>query len=144
MSDPLSIIAGIAGIACAGAQLSLSLYEITNRLINAPKEIANVAKELAHLASIFEHLWTTLEKNQKLIKEELIVTTVETLSRFEALQKDVKDIISKCSRFDHLKWLFKRERVASLIAKVDAVKVNLNLLLSIVQIAVTVSTRSKK
>jgi hypothetical protein len=125
MSDPLSILAGIAGVSAVGVQLSVSLYEICNRLITAPKEIADVASELAGLASIFEQLRTTLNENRKLFKEQLIVTASETLFRFEALQKDVMDIIaniSKCERpFERFKWLFKESRVASLMAKVNAV-----------------------
>ena len=148
MSDPLSILAGIAGVSAVGVQLSISLYEISNRLITAPKEVADIASELACLASIFDQLKTTLEANRKLVRDQLIVTASETLSRFDALQKDVTDIVAnvrKCDRpFERLKWLFKESRIASLMAKVNAVKASLNLLVSIIQIAVTVSVGARK
>lgn len=148
MSDPLSILAAIAGVSAVGVQLSLSLYEISNRLITAPKEVADIASELACLASIFDQLKISLEQNRKLVKDQLIVTTNETLSRFDALQKDVTDIVAnvrKCDRpFERLIWLFKESRIASLMAKVNALKASLNLLVSIIQIAVTASASKRK
>ena len=142
--DPFSIVAGIAGICCAGAQLSRSLYEISNRLINAPKEIADIALDLAQLGVIFEHLRTALESNRELVKDELLATVKETLSRFEALQGDVKHFITSAKRFERLRWLFKRERVAALMVKVSAVRSNLNMLVSIVQVAITINIGNKK
>lgn len=148
MSDPLSVLAAIAGVSAVGVQLSLSLYEISNRLITAPKEVADIASELACLASIFDQLKISLEQNRKLVKDQLIVTTNETLSRFDALQKDVTDIVAnvrKCDRpFERLIWLFKESRIASLMAKVNALKASLNLLVSIIQIAVTASASKRK
>jgi hypothetical protein len=144
MADPFSVIAGIAGVACAGTQLSVALYEVYNRLINAPKEIAEIASELANLGSIFEHLRATLEVNKKLLKKKLMITVEETLSRFRALQEDVKETMLNAKKFERLRWLFRRERVAALMAKVGAVRSNLNMLLSIVQIAITNHRREKK
>ncbi|TID14338.1 hypothetical protein E6O75_ATG09417 [Venturia nashicola] len=148
MSDPFSIIAGIAGVSAVGVQLSISLYEISNKLITAPKEIADIASELASLASVFDQLKTTLDANRKLVKDQLIVTASETLTRFDALQKDITEIIAsvgKCDRpWERLKWLFKESRIASLMAKVNAVKASLHLLVSIIQIAVTVSVGARK
>lgn len=148
MSDPFSIIAGIAGVSAVGVQLSISLYEISNKLITAPKELADIASELACLAGIFDQLNTILDDNRKLVRPQLIVTAKETLTRFDALQKDVTDIvvnIGKCDKpWERLKWLFKESRIASLMAKVNAVKASLNLLVSIIQIAVTVSVNTRK
>lgn len=148
MSDPFSIIAGIAGVSAVGVQLSISLYEISNKLITAPKEIADIASELAYLASIFDQLKSTLDDNRKLVRDQLIVTARETLGRFDALQKDITEIVANVGKGDapweRLKWLFKDSRIASLMAKVNAVKASLNLLVSIIQIAVTVSTGTRK
>lgn len=148
MSDPFSIIAGIAGVSAVGVQLSISLYEISNKLITAPKELADIASELACLAGIFDQLNTILDDNRKLVRPQLIVTAKETLTRFDALQKDVTDIVvnvGKCDKpWERLKWLFKESRIASLMAKVNAVKASLNLLVSIIQIAVTVSVNTRK
>jgi hypothetical protein len=144
MTDPLSVLAGIAGVAAVGVQLSLSLYEISNRLINAPKEVAEVASELSSLASILELLGTTLDSSKRMIKKEMEDTARETVARFEVLQKDIVEIITKASHIRHLRWLFTSSRVRELMVKVHTVKSSLQLLLSIIQLAIVVKSGNKK
>lgn len=144
MSDPLSVLAGIAGVAAVGVQLSLSLYEISNRLINAPREIAEVASELSSLATILKLLGSTLESSKRMFKEEMETTARETIARFEILQKDVVGIITKASHIKHLRWLFTSSRVRELMVKVHTVKSSLQLLLSIIQLAIVVKSGSKR
>jgi hypothetical protein len=142
MADPLSaigILANVAAVATAGIQLSQSLYEISKRLINAPKEVAEVAGEIALLSGIIGHLGDVLNEAKKLCKPELLQNAKEILDRFGNLQNDIKDIIRKIHGFERLKYAFGFSNLPLLMAKVNALKSFVLLVVSTVQLSVTTS-----
>jgi hypothetical protein len=144
MANPLSVPASIAHVAAVGVQLSLSLYEISNRLINAPKEVAEVASELSSLASILDLLGPTLDSSKPMIRRKMEDTVYETVARFEVLQKDIVEFITKASHIKYLQWLFTSSRVRELMAKLHTVRSSLQLLLSIIQLANVVKSGNKQ
>lgn len=131
----IGIIASVAGIAQAGVQLSQSLYHIANRLVNAPKQVAEVADELTLLSNIFQNLGETLNKARKLCKEDIIRHAESILRRFESLQKDVTELVKKIKGIEQLKYAFGMSSISDLMAKIEALKSSMCLLLSTMHVA---------
>jgi hypothetical protein len=138
MADPLSILASVAGVATAGTQLSLGLYKISNRLLNAPSEIAALAQELSLISSTTLHLEELVKNSRILAKTELLTITQAILSRFTKLQKDLRDIIkdiAKSKKSKRLKWAFQHTKIQDVLLKINSLKALLMLAVSILQVA---------
>jgi hypothetical protein len=136
MAEAIGLIESVAGISQAGVQLSQSLYLIATRLVNAPKQVAEVADELALLSKIFGNLGETLKKARKLCKEEIISNAKSILMKFDALQKDVTELIKKIRGFEGLKYAFGSSCILDLMAKIAALKSSMCLLLSTLKVAI--------
>ena len=53
MADPLSVAAGILGLATAGAKLSLTFFDFASQLGSAGKDINMVAEELTLFGQVY-------------------------------------------------------------------------------------------
>ncbi|KAJ9646362.1 hypothetical protein H2199_002411 [Coniosporium tulheliwenetii] len=135
MADPVSIVASAAGIAAAGVQLSLSLYQITETVIHAPKEIGEIATEISLLATILERLGTVLEEGEDVYKPRLVSDTKSILSKFDSVQKEVQKLVSKSRKLKRLWWMFQSGKVKGLMSKIEALKSAMNLVLWTLQMA---------
>lgn len=140
----VGILANVAAVSNAGIQISQSLYEISKRLINAPKEIAEVALEVAHLSEMVKILGDVLKSAEKLVKPELLQNAKEILTRFENIQKDIKDIVQRGARgFHRLKLAFGWTTLSQLVGKLNALKSSLSLVINVLQLSI-VAKRVKK
>lgn len=139
MMDPLSVIASIAGVATAATQLSIALYTISNRLLNAPKEISEMATELSLICAVVRELSGLLERNKKMIKPELYNTTQDIIERVEALRVDIHNIVSGVKEARHgkaLRWVFKHPQIKDIYIKINSLKTLLHLAVTTVQVAI--------
>ncbi|CAJ2503471.1 Uu.00g108650.m01.CDS01 [Anthostomella pinea] len=70
--DPLSIIAGIAGISQAGASLSRVLYDMISAARNAPKEMTDMARGISELSTILDELRRILRNGKDVYRRKLL------------------------------------------------------------------------
>jgi len=137
--DPLSIVASVAGVATAATQLSIALYTISNRLLNAPKEISEMATELSLICAVIRELSGLLERNKKLVKSDLVTTTKEIIVRVDALHLDIKHILTGVRDSRHgraLKWAFRHPQIKDIYIKMNSLKTLLHLAVTTVQVAI--------
>ena len=141
----VGILANVAAVATAGIQISQSLYKISKRLINAPKEISDVAWEIAHLSDMVEILGDVLKSAKKLLKPELLQNAKEILTRFEKIQKDIKDIVQRGAHgFDRLRLAFGWTTLPRLMGKLNALKTSLSLVINTLQFSIVAKRANKK
>ena len=138
--DPASIV----GVCLAGAQLSSSLYKFVRKVVDAPKEIAEIASDLKDVSSVFRQLSATIEAHASLIEDELIETARKVLVRFQDLQRDIKEIISKTSRLRRPKWLFDRDRATGLVVRVKVLKDLIHIMISTAHFAISADAASER
>ncbi|KAH6649516.1 hypothetical protein F5144DRAFT_607669 [Chaetomium tenue] len=52
--DPLSLLAGIAGVATAGIQVSKAIYDLVSTIRGTPKEISDIARGVSDLSMVWK------------------------------------------------------------------------------------------
>lgn len=141
----VGILANLAAVGAAGVQISKSLYKISKRLINAPKEIAEVAWEITSLSDMVEVLGDVLKNAEKLLKPQLLQNAKDILTRFEEIQKDIKDIIKRGAHgFERLRLAFGWTTLSQLLGKLNALKSSLSLIINMSQLSIVAKRASKK
>jgi hypothetical protein len=151
MADPLSIIAGIAGIAAASIQLANSIHRICEKMKHAPQEIQQVASNITSLTLILEDVADIIKiaKEKSVYKPRVLHETKSILGRFERVQAEVRKIVDaqRSSIRGRFRWLFKASRIAELLMEMEGLKSGLQLIISIVHFAMerkTSTSDSKK
>ncbi|KAJ8110392.1 hypothetical protein OPT61_g6761 [Boeremia exigua] len=115
MADPLSIIAGIVGVAVASAQLANKVHDFTDKVKNAPSQMHDIASEMSHLSGIIKLLATVLEEGSGAYKPQNSGTFgIRT----------------------RVKWVLSSGKVAELLDRIEALKSSLSILLNTTQLAV--------
>ncbi|KAL8803122.1 MAG: hypothetical protein Q9182_003372 [Xanthomendoza sp. 2 TL-2023] len=137
--DPLSVIAGVLGIATVAAQSSKGLYELIDGIRSAPDEIKNISRDIHAFYDILYSLESSL-------KDPGITAVVAEDDALTALIGNLKTPIGNCSSVlgqlmvkiqgfvrpldgeryrmssNELKWYFGRKEVLELTARVEACK----------------------
>jgi hypothetical protein len=145
MADPLSIAAGIAGVATAGVTISMGLYDLAHKIKHAPKEVADLAQELSFLSSLLCSLRSTIRDYAHLCKTRLITDTKDILKNISRVYSDIQDLaIDSSSSFYHLKLLFKSSKTRAIMAKVEGFKSTVNLVQNTLQLAILHERKGKE
>ncbi|KAL9573339.1 hypothetical protein ACKAV7_003024 [Fusarium commune] len=136
--DPLSIIASIAGIASAGAQLSNTLFRLYKTVRNAPKEIQSVAIEMSGLTVTLEHLCDIIRTGQSYAKPQFCDAVRHVVKNIQVTQQEVSEMATDESVLRRVKW----RMAARLLSDIDKHKVTLTLQITILSAAVLVKSTS--
>ncbi|KAG7434154.1 hypothetical protein Forpi1262_v004877 [Fusarium oxysporum f. sp. raphani] len=138
--DPLSIIASIAGIASAGAQLSNTLFKLYNTVKNAPKEIQSVAIEMSGLTATLEHLRDIIRTGQSYAKPQFCDAVRHVVENIQLTQQDISKMVGDEGILRRVKWL----KAARLLSDIDKHKVTLTLQIAILSAAVLVKSTNSR
>ncbi|KAL8708801.1 MAG: hypothetical protein Q9220_006362 [cf. Caloplaca sp. 1 TL-2023] len=141
--DPLSIIAGVLGIASVAGQSSKALYELIDGIRSAPEEIKNISRDTHAFYSILFSLETSL-------RDPKITATIAEDDPLTALVGNLREPLGNCSsvlgqlmvkiqgfvrpldgersRFssNDLKWYWGKREILELTARVEACKATLD------------------
>lgn len=138
MADPLSIIAGISGIAVASAQLANSLHTLCDRAMHAPSAIRDLSSNMSLLSGILDAVADVLDKGKGVCKPQVLSNTSSILKRMKRVQKEVRKIIKQNRGLRaRISWALNFAKVAELLQRIEALKSALTLLLLTVQLAVS-------
>jgi hypothetical protein len=136
MADPLSIIAGIVGIAAGAAQLANAVYSLSDKLMHAPLEIRNIASNMSLLSSILENLAQVLDQGKGVYKAHLLLEAESILQRMKDVQRDVAKMVKRQKGLRaRVKWVFSNSKVTELGTRIEGLKSALGLVLWTVQLA---------
>lgn len=144
--DPLSIIAGVAGIATAALQSSVALHDVLKAIKNAPRDIEKLSDETKDLSSIIESLQSTLKDDdykQTLCKNHRIINSLEQLKgplkTFSAINKEIEKTLKpylkltddgRSRKISDWKWLWAKGGINDLLVDFQHSKQTLNLHMS--------------
>ncbi|KAF5599694.1 hypothetical protein FPANT_3146 [Fusarium pseudoanthophilum] len=134
--DPLSIIASLAGIASAGAQLSNTLFKLYKTVKNAPKEIQSVAIEMSGLTSTLEHLHDIIKSGQSYAKPQFCEAVRHVVKNIQMTQQEIDKMVADESMLRRVKWL----KAARMLSDIEKHKVTLTLQIAILSTAVLVKS----
>ncbi|CAF3495021.1 unnamed protein product [Fusarium graminearum] len=137
--DPVSIIASIAGIATAGAQLSTTLFRVYNTVRHAPREIQSVAIEMSGLSVTLEHLNDILKTGKPYAKPSFFDAVSHVVKNIEATQKDIFKMVNENTMIVRFKWL----KAPKYLSEIDKQKVTLTLQISILSAAILVKSKNE-
>jgi hypothetical protein len=140
MADPLSVIAGIVGIAAASAHLANTVHDFGDRFSNARSQMHEVGSETAHLSGILANLAVILEQGHGKYKVQVLTDTKSIIERIERVQDDIRKMIRRNSGFRaRVGWALSPGKIAELLNRIEALKSSLSIVLATVQLAVAYS-----
>ena len=140
MGDPLSITAGAIGVVTAAVQVTKTLTDFTKRVKDGSKAVKIVIHEVEDMHTIitqFQPLLLGLEKLEDSWSSHEYVKSVVTiligcLATFSELQQLVVYFKTREFRLsDRFKWVANQTAVAALLARLQAHKSSLSLILII-------------
>lgn len=147
--DPLSIIAGVAGIATAGVSLVEVLFDTIDSYQNAPKDIVTVARGVQDLSIILDQLKQVLIDGRNMHTRWLLKSVASAIRQIEYVHSEVWELIPRSSSgFERVKWTFRKGKIRDLLNKIETQKstvqlVCTTLLLAIQQKKVTKHSRRR-
>ncbi|RSL58392.1 hypothetical protein CEP54_007782 [Fusarium duplospermum] len=147
--DPLSIIAGVAGIATAGVSLVGVLFDTVDSYQNAPKDIISIARGVQDLSIILDQLKQVLIDGRNMHTRWLLKSVASAIRQIEYVHAEVWELIPRSgSGFDRVKWTFQKGKIRDLMNKIETQKstvqlVCTTLLLAIQQKKVTKHSRRR-
>lgn len=140
MADPLSIIAGIVGIAAASAHLANTVHDFGDRFNNARSQMHNVGSEMSQLSGILKNLAIILEQGRGKYKLQVLTDTKSIIERVEKVQKEIRRMVKKNSGFRaRVRWALSSGKIAELLDRIEALKSSLSIVIATVQLAVALS-----
>ncbi|OMP84789.1 hypothetical protein BK809_0001892 [Diplodia seriata] len=147
MSDPFSILGTALAVASVASTLSIKLFEIGNTIRNAPKEVETIASELSTAASILYNVRDTISGGMYLIKAHLIADMGSILYRFGEVNSEISKMIDKKKKRRlslAALMVFKERHVKDLMAKVESLKLSMNLIMNTVLLATALDASDRK
>lgn len=143
--DPLSVIAGVVGIATAALQSSVALHDVIKAIKNAPRDIEKLSDETKDLSSIIASLQSTLKEDeykQALCKNDSIINSLKQLKgpleTFSAINNEIEETLKPYLKSTDggrnwkisAKWLWARGDINELLLDFQRSKQTLNLYMS--------------
>ncbi|KAF4981975.1 hypothetical protein FZEAL_2321 [Fusarium zealandicum] len=135
--DPLSILAGVAGIATAGAALANVLFKLIKTARHRPGEIQSIAMDISILNSALEHLHDILTHGSSFAKPSLLQCVSEVVKNIKTTQSEIYQLISEQSFFGRFKWA---TAAKGLLSDIEKHKVAITLQTSILSAAILVKS----
>ncbi|KAH8899099.1 hypothetical protein GQ53DRAFT_742187 [Thozetella sp. PMI_491] len=135
--DGLSSIATIAGVASAGLKLSTALFELVSNLRDAPRAMTEIARGISDTAIVLHQLRRILRDREELFKRRLLRSVGSAVQRIRAVHNEIRSMIRRCDgAMARVLWLFRQSRVSQLLAKIEAHKSAIGLMLHTMLLAV--------
>ena len=140
MGDPLSIAAGVAGILTAAGQISSLLIDFIKNTDSAPQDARNVLADVSETSVILSSLQSLIlgtdvadrSRTSLLQVDHVIVIVtgcVSTFSELESLLDGLK--LEQMGLLDRFKWISEAPRIAGILERLEAHKISLTLMLTI-------------
>lgn len=144
MADPLSVAAGIIGVATAAVHVSRMLTDLVRRTKDALKQVTIVLSEARDIYTITTKLQSFLldfeasSRSQTCFIEADLVTAIlagciSTSTELEDLVDHLKaqDRIHDFGIVDRMKWATKQSAIAAIVSRLQAHKLSLSLILNV-------------
>ncbi|KAH7192927.1 uncharacterized protein B0J16DRAFT_411571 [Fusarium flagelliforme] len=138
--DPLSIIAGVAGIATAGTQISRTLFHLIRAARNAPQEIERIASEMLCLTDTLEHLHDILKTGQSYTRPSYLDAISHVIKNIQATQDEISNMVADTTILAKLRWV---KKAAGFLSDIEKHKVTLTLQISILSTAILVKSNTE-
>lgn len=134
--DPISLLAGIAGIATAGVSLSRALYNLITSIRGTPKEISDIAREISDLSMIMSELRRVLKDGSGIYRRKLLCRVRSAVRWINTIYEALHDLIDGVDGLARLKWLFRKSKAMGMLYQTESHKNGINMILHIMTLAI--------
>ena len=142
MADPLSISASVLGVAGAGLAVASSIVKLVDTWKGAPQELIFLGRQIKNNATLLSSVLRSLKKHESLFKDEFEVMLRDLGWRFKLIQKIAKkltkgsdDAEGKRGILRRISWMVQHHRLKDLKEKLEALKLWLQLIVSVINLA---------
>jgi hypothetical protein len=148
MAEIVGLAASIVQLGGAGVKLSIELHNFITATARADKDVYDLAEELDATSSTLDHVGSTLRARhiRTLASPKAIKHATKIVQRCKVIFDEVQDIIGKRWKANKhgekkltwvgkLSWPLEKEKVELLRQRLDSLKLDLSLLLNVLQLA---------
>ena len=152
--EAIGALASIIGVVGAGTKLSIALFNFASTIGSASREVQSVAIEISQFCAVLDQLERTLNKaKDKRYSISAINVTNEIILRCHSIFQDIDSVLQRLlgkkqqSREQvvdfkaRIKWTLKRAKINTHRATLESCKLNLQLMLTTLEIARKVASR---
>ena len=140
MADPLSIAAGVTGVASVAISTCKLIFRVAENVIEARRKILDLARSLNQFSSSLKHLASVTKSASRIIRgrglrdiDNLREYCYEIVLEIKRVFKKV-DTVSP-STFDRVKWLFMQSDLRYLKKLLSEAKTDLHLRIDILNLS---------
>lgn len=130
----LEVIASVVGVAAFGTKLTASLYEVGEHMIRARSQIRSIARNVSLLTDAIRHVRDVLESRQAVYSTKLVRSIKRVMRSCERTFRKINETINSKKSYSsvwglvRIRWLFKKPQAEEMEAKMDSLKVTLQVL----------------
>ena len=141
MADPLSVAAGLAGVATAAISTCKVLVRVADNFIEARKRISDLTRTLAQFSSILKRLARVIEDAPDVVGEDGVRDIDSLREDCYAIVLEIKRVFKKLdtkspSVLDRAKWLFKKSSLRYPLQRLEVAKIDLLLSIDILNVSI--------
>jgi hypothetical protein len=144
--DPLSIGSAVVGLIAGASRIAPILYHFITHTRDAPKTASQILDEMNSITAALERLQAYLiGASQASVSRRLMLSLrniVATLTACVTTYSDLELVVSKCveaGKVQRMKWMINEGEIVELVQRVQAHKLSLTLMLTILQWYVYIS-----
>ena len=141
MADPLSLVASLVAVATAGLEVFKKIRRLTNAIGNSNEEIRSIGEQVSYSTQAIESMNEFLEDAKGLISIRVSQDALQLVEKVRSIFIE----ITRMLRFKSYKygsnlllavqWVFTRDKVKPLCAKMESYKLTLNIMVSTMKLA---------
>jgi hypothetical protein len=141
--DPLSVGSAVVGLLAAGGKLTTCLFDIANKINEAPSLAQSLLWEVADISAALGHIQKyvlgtkaiTSERGALILLEHVFTSLTGCVATYSDLQTilDGLNIDPGMGLFDRIKWVRQESSLQTSLQRLQSHKLSLTLMLTIVQ-----------
>jgi len=139
--DPLSIGSAVVGLIAGASRIAPMLYDFITHTLDAPKTASQILDEMNSITAALGHLQTYLTgalssnvaRRSMLSLRNIVATLTACVTTYSELEMVVMNCFREDGQARQVKWAINEGHIVELVQRVQAHKLSLTLMLTILQ-----------
>ena len=149
----IGALASIVQVAGAGVSLSMALHKLGSTMAKAGEEIYTISKGISLFSLMLKQVGLALKEADSVHSQEAVETARQITSQCTLVFDEIQTMVDRCQTRDgngymkvpnlvqRIKWCFRKGRVEYLVASLDSLKLSLSLMLQVLDLGKTMTSR---
>ncbi|KAK0647156.1 hypothetical protein B0T16DRAFT_414755 [Cercophora newfieldiana] len=132
--DPTSLLASIAGVTTAGIHLSKAIYDVIEKVGDAPSEAPDIVRGVSDLSRVLGELRRAFRAGGDMCRPTFLRRVKSTIRQVYHVHNDISDLMDGLDGPAQLKRSFRWLRVRELLWRIESHKTGISMMIQIILI----------